>query len=621
MSNLIVGTAGHIDHGKTSLVRELTGVDLDRTPEEKKRGITINLGFTHLDVDERRISFIDMPGHEKLIRNMIAGASGIDAVLLCISATEGVMPQTVEHLHILNFLNIQHGIVALTMCDLADDELIEMAKLELEELFEGTFLEGAPILETAAGPNPKGAQDLLDALRQIPSHTPSRSSLPFRLPIDRVFIQQGFGSVVTGTGHHGSIKVGATVQAHPTTETFRIRTIHVHHDPKEEAFCGQRTALNLSGGNTEALTRGHVLVEPGLIDQSSILNVRLALLEDADLKDGMRIRLLTGSSEILAKIHIFNEDEDVLFAQIRTERPLIALPQDRFVLRRESPLETLGGGIVVDPWAQKARKKDYSKLTQTLKAFGQGDGMALLKEKGAQGLNIQAAQYFSNALLDSNEREQLNNCWTQAVVLDQKYYSPECATHLIQIVSDHLSEFHKLNPLRLGCSSKSLKEHLLPYLTPKAFAELIDLACSKNILSRQGQILYRSDFQIQLTAEQEKQAQTLLSKLLQAGLEGASSHSEDADEHLIGYLVTEGRILRIAQQLIHPHNMQLLLEKIREHFSKKNTLSPADFKELAQLSRKFAIPILEWLDAQGFTARSGNDRIVGKTGDLLQHKS
>jgi len=361
LSNLVIGTAGHIDHGKTSLIRALTGVDLDQAPEERERGITIRLGFIHLDLPSgRRAAFVDVPGHERLVRTMISGATGLDAVLLCVSAMEGVMPQTREHLDILGLLGMQRGVIALTMTDLADEETLELAELDVADMVAGTFLDDAPIIHTSAGETPAGLEDLRRALDALGA-PPRPASGTFRLPIDRAFIKQGFGTVVTGTVRTGTLEDGAEVEVQPGGIQARVRGLQVHGGAQGQTHAGQRTALNLAGIERDDLDRGQVVVRRGSLTPTSMVDTILTLLPGTpEIADGQRVRMLIGTAEVLASLSHITPPGDpsaAHFVQLRTERPIVAMAGDRFILRRESPMTTLGGGQVLDAWAPRFRAR------------------------------------------------------------------------------------------------------------------------------------------------------------------------------------------------------------------------------------------------------------------------
>jgi selenocysteine-specific elongation factor len=596
---LVIGTAGHIDHGKTSLVRALTGVDLDRAPEERQRGITINLGFTHLDLPSgRRAAFIDVPGHEKLIRTMVAGASGLDVVLLCVSAMEGAMPQTREHLSILGLLGVKRGIVALTMTDLADEEMLELATMDVEELVEGSFLEGAPIIPTAAGPDSAGIPELIAALDRLPSAERSEVG-PFRLPVDRVFIQRGFGTVVTGTSRTGRIRDGDEVEILPKGLHGRIRGMQMHGLKTAEAGPGQRIAINLAGVHHEELGRGDVVAPRGTIPPASVIDAEHRHLEDAPiLEDGSRVRVLCGSAEALARLTVVDGEAllpgETSLVQLRLDHPVAVLPGDRLILRRESPLQTLGGGRVLDPWSRRIRQRDKPTAMVLLRRIQNGDRTALLERCGAAGAEADIAALWQ----------------AEGFAMDGKVYSAASVAAFRRGILEGLEQWHEANPLQAGAVQKELHNATLPHLSERAFGVLLEEQLEIGAVERGGGKIHSAGFQIRLSPEQESQCGALLKKAKEAGLEGAAGASMEP-QILLHLLLEREALHRIGKQILHPDLLEGLVAKLRVFFENTERLSPMDFKEITGLSRKFAIPMLEWLDERKITRRRDNFRIPG----------
>jgi len=598
MSTLIIGTAGHIDHGKTSLVRHLTGVDLDQSPEEKQRGITISLGFTHLDLENgKRVAFVDVRGHEKLIRTMIAGATGIDAVLLCVSAVEGVMPQTREHLSILHLLGVKHGIIAMTMTDLADPDLIELAELDIEEACLNTFLEGAPIIKTASGPKPIGQADLIDALMKIPFAIHD-STGPFRLPIDRVFLQKGFGAIVTGTARNGTVEKGVEIEVVPEGLHGRARTIQVHNAEVSSASPGQRVAVNIAGIHHDELKRGSVIMPKGAITPTSILDCSYSHLADSpEIEDGARVRFLSGSTEALARITVIDgtslQGGKKQIIQLRTEKKVVLLPNDRFILRRESPLQTLGGGKIIDPWSRRIRQKNKDSALPPLRAIINGDNGQLLSRRGREGAKVSTCNHWG----------------VKGDNLDDRCYSPEAIVAMRRDLLQEMNKWHQINPLKLGISSKALHQRTVPRLSSKAFEILMAQLIHENKLEQKGPWIQAVDFDISLNDDQRKMVKEIREKCRKGKWQGAEL-SELGEQSIIQYLIDTGEITRIQSMAFLPVYLEDLKTKLRIFFEKNELMEPSDFKTITQLSRKFAIPLLEWLDQQGFTQRKGNGRTL-----------
>jgi selenocysteine-specific elongation factor len=374
MSSIVIGTAGHIDHGKSSLVQALTGQNPDRLPEEKRRGITIDLGFADLELGDVRIGFVDVPGHERFVKNMLAGVHGIDAVALVIAADEGVMPQTREHFDICRLLGVNHGFIVITKTDLVDEEMFSLVREEAEELVAGSFLEGAAIIPVSAKTG-NGLEDLRTALRKVAAETPSRSAdLVTRLPVDRAFTMKGFGAVVTGTLVSGQISEGDELELLPPGVRVRARGVQVHGASVRRAEAGQRTAVNLAGVDLSAIERGMVLADVGRLATTQILDVHLEVLDSAPkiVRSRARVRLHIGSAEVLGRVRVLNERGEIApgeagFAQLRLETPVVALHDERFIIRSYSPAITIAGGVVLDPLATKHRGRELAKADDRLR--------------------------------------------------------------------------------------------------------------------------------------------------------------------------------------------------------------------------------------------------------------
>jgi selenocysteine-specific elongation factor len=599
LSNLVVGTAGHIDHGKTSLVRALTGVDLDQLPEEKERGITIALGFTPYKLPSgRQIAFVDVPGHERLVRTMVAGATGLDAVLLCVSAVEGVMPQTREHLAILQLLGIEHGVVALTMADLADDEMLELARLDVLEVVEGTFLAKAPVIATSV--SGLGIPELAAALDALPD--PSRSiDGPFRLPVDRAFVRRGFGTVATGTARSGRLADGDEVEILPTGLRARVRGIEVHGENVNETVAGQRTALNLAGIERDDLHRGEVVVRAHTIEPSSILDARVTLLADAPQVAG-RVRVLLGTSEVMAALSVLDGDEllpgHTHYVQLRSEQPLVALPGDRFVLRRESPVSTIGGGVVLDPWARRVRKRDHAAALAECEALDRGERWPFLRRAGDAGL----------------PRDQAASRGVDGVVLGDRVLDPDRVEALERSFVEVLSAWHREHPLRPGIPRRDLHRGPLAALSERAFDGLADRLAAQELVVLSGPLVRAAGFTVSLDDTQRAALARIARTVRDAGLEGVDAApllAEAAD--LVHLLLEQKELERVADHLLHTAVLGSLADRVRAFLSARERMTPSDFKELTGLTRKHAIPLLEWLDRNRITVRVGDDRRLAHT--------
>lgn len=597
----VVGTAGHIDHGKSTLVRALSGHDPDRLPEEKRRGITINLGFARMPLPDGRVaSFVDVPGHERLVRTMIAGAAGIDAVLFCVSASEGVMPQTREHLDILQLLGIERGVVALTMADLVDPELLELAAEDVADTLQGTFLESAPVITTSAQTG-QGLDALKAALQALPL-SPRAEAGPFRLPVDRSFVQKGFGVVVTGTVLSGSVQDGQELRLLPQGLSARVRSIQVHGEPQSHSQAGYRTAINLSGVDRDELPRGSVLVSPQ-VEGRQVLDARFTHLPDApELAQGARVRLLTGTSEVMAVIDGLDaplEPGSSRLVQLRASEPLAVLPGDRFILRRESPVTTLGGGVLLDVWAPRHRKRDHDRATAELRALEAGDENILLERAGPSGLSA----------------EQARTRGVQGVSLADRVLGPQTLAHLEDFLVEQLQAFHADNPLLPATPRRSLHKGRLAALGPQAFDALLKRLEDQGRIETAGPRLRLPGYRVALTDGQQRLADQLVAKVRSAGLEALTLQelNEEAAGHtrIVAHLIDQGVLRRVSERVYADEDLLALTESVRAHFGRSDTLSPPDFKELTGLSRRYAIPLLEWLDVKGVTKRSGDVRVRG----------
>jgi selenocysteine-specific elongation factor len=600
-ARFVIGTAGHIDHGKTSLVKALTGRDLDTLPEERLRGITIALGFTHLDLPGgRRAAFIDVPGHERLVRTMIAGATGFDAVLLCVSAVEGVMPQTREHLAILGLLGVAQGLVVLTMADLVDDEMLELARMDVEDAIEGTFLAGAPIIPTAVGANPQGLDAVRAAIDNLPD-APRDPTGPFRMPVDRTFVQRGFGTIATGTVRSGSIADGEEVELLPEGVRARVRGLHVHGVAVPGSHAGQRTAVNLASIERDDLGRGSVIVRPGTLPVTSVLDVRLETLARAPrLPQGARVRLLLGTAEVLAVIEVVDDDNlepgSRQFAQLRTDSPLVALPGDPLILRRESPVETIGGGVVLDPWAPRARKRDHSRVLAELQALEGGDTGVLLLRAGDAGLDAGGA-----ALRGVSE----------GIWLGDRLLWPPRVDALAGILVDAVERWHVGNPLAAGPPRRELRRGTLAHLGERVFDGLIARLVEQGELELEGPRLRRRAFTVQLSAAQQDAWADALRRCQAAGLEGVHHLELSREDAALTHLLQErAAVGRVGDRLVLSSLLAALRVDVQRWLDANGTMNPGDFKELTGLSRRTAIPLLEWLDTTGLTRRDGDVRTL-----------
>lgn len=632
MRSFIVGTAGHIDHGKSALVRALTGTDPDRLPEEKERGITIDLGFAHLALAEDVVaSFIDVPGHERFVRNMLAGAHGVDAVVLVVAADESVMPQTREHFQVCRLLGIPEGVVVLTKCDLADADSQALAELEVRELTTGSFLEGAPVLRVSAKSG-EGLPALKDALLQLARRSPLRSAGGLlRLPVDRVFTLRGFGTIATGTLVSGSLSIGDELEVMPAGRRTRVRGIQVHGEAVERVAAGSRAAVNLANVEVQQLARGDVLARPGSLRASSLLDVELSVLAgEKPIRDQARLRVHLASAEVLSRVRLLAgagiEAGATGLAQLRLERPVVAGRGDPLVLRSYSPARTIGGGRVLDPRPPKRRRADRETGLR-LAELGRADpGRAaeiLVAAAGPAG--IEAPELVARVTAPLSE-------WAAALGRESglvglgggsaptAYVSASALETLAARAREQLEAFHVAHPLRSGMAREELRRRILPRGLPGVFEELLRRQEQAGELRQAAETIALARHVVTLSLEEEAARETLLAAAKGAGLAGidrgaqptSAARSDQALlERVFGLLLAEGALQRVGEdRLVHRDLLDELKQAVRGRWPAGALVDVAGIKELTGLSRKFVIPLLEYLDRERVTRRSGADRVM-----------
>jgi len=619
--SFIVGTAGHIDHGKSALVLALTGTDPDRLKEEKERGITIDLGFAHADLGGGVVaSFIDVPGHERFVRNMLAGAHGLDAVLLVVAADESVMPQTREHFHICRLLGIPRGLVALTKCDLADAETQALAEMEVRELLAGSFLEDAPILKVSArtGQGLEGLRrGLLDMARQA-AERPAGGLL--RLPVDRVFTLRGFGTVATGTLVSGRLEGGEEVEILPSGRRARVRGLQVHGRAVDGVAAGSRAAVNLAGLEVDELARGDVLARPGTVLASSILDVELTLLPgEKPLKDQARVRVHIASAERLARVRLLQvarlDPGQTARAQLRLERPAAAGRGDRLVVRSYSPASTIGGAVVLDPLPPRRRRDASLASLATDLATTAG---ALVEEAGPVGIDAPTLAARLTVPLAGLAAALESRTGLVAVGRDpQRYVSARALDALAEEVRSLLQRFHADNPLKAGMPREELRRRLFSRAAAGAFERVLDGLTDRAELRVEAEAVALARHAVRLNPAEETTRQALLARAREAGLAGIDSSKPGVAggdtrlaERVVRVLLAEGRLRRVGEAVVDASALDDLKAEVRRRWPPGTRLDVAGFKDLTGLSRKFVIPLLEYLDRERVTRRTGNDRLV-----------
>jgi selenocysteine-specific elongation factor len=624
MRSLIVGTAGHIDHGKSALVTALTGTDPDRLKEEKERGITIDLGFAHTELAEGlTASFVDVPGHERFVRNMLAGAHGIHAVLLVVAADESVMPQTREHFHICRLLGLPRGLIALTKCDLADETLQELAEEEVRALVEGSFLEGAPILRTSVRTG-QGLPALREALIGLAGQTspPAADGLP-RLPLDRAFVQRGFGTVVTGTLVSGRLRVGDEVEVLPAGRTARIRGLQVHGKAAESVEAGHRTACNLAGVDVADVQRGDVLVRPGTLRPSSILDVRLTLLPgEKPLADQARVRVHIASAEVLARVRLPGAAKlppgESGLAQLRLERPAVAGRGDRLVLRAYSPAVTIGGAEVIDPLPPRRRRRDPTPVL--VRPSEEPAPLAARRMVEAAGpVGVEAGALAARLTVPRADLAGLLASVPEvaAVGKESGAYLSRAALEALQAEARAvLARFHRENPLKAAMPREELRRRVFARSPAGAFEHVLERMAAAGEARPEADVVALAGHEVRLTTEEQAVRAALLEVASGAGLQGFDPARADAGgservrERVARVLVSEGRLHKVGEVLVHHQALEGMKDDVRRRWPPGSRLDVSAFKEMTGLSRKYVIPLLEYLDRERVTRRSGNDRVV-----------
>ena len=623
---LLVGTAGHIDHGKTSLVRALTGIDTDRLEEEKRRGITIDLGFAHLQLTPSlRLGFVDVPGHERFVKNMLAGIGGIDLVLFVIAADESIKPQTREHFDICRLLGIAGGVIALTKCDLVDNDIRALVRLEIEDLVAGSFLEDAPIVPVSSTMG-EGLDELRQSLATAAAKVAVRNITGhFRLPIDRVFSVKGFGTVVTGTLMSGKVTKEQEVEAYPSGRRLRVRGVEVHSAPAEEALAGQRTALNLADIDPSQLKRGNVLSEPGRFSKVTRLDCRLHLLPSAKpLKNRAPVHFHSGTAEIEAEVRLLSGERllqpgTVSYASLVLREPALLLPGDRFIIRMFSPVVTIGGGTVLDIGGRRSSKgEDAAARLRILESADPAARVGLLVKEAAFGMGM--PELIARTGMRQRDIEAAAARLAIIPQPDPWYMDPARFEDLRKQVIHTVTGFHRGNPLLPGMPRQDLRAHVFPDRrgAPPAPPFLLDAVLSAaRELAAEGEAVRARSHKIVLKEDEEQARAAIETAFEKAGLSTPAvaevlAHSgieAVRARSLLQILLRERRLVRVSEELVfHRSALDALRELLAARKSTRFTI--ATFKDWTGISRKYAIPLLEYLDRERITRRVGEERLV-----------
>ncbi len=630
MKSVIVGTAGHIDHGKTALVKALTGIDADRLEEEKRRGITIDIGFAHMEFplpagEILRLGFVDVPGHERFVRNMLAGVGGIDLVLLVIAADESIKPQTREHFDICRLLAVRRGIAVLTKSDLVERETLDVVRLEVEEFLRNSFLDPAhSSIVAVSSLTGAGLDDLKQALVKAAAEVPSRDSAALaRLPIDRVFTMKGFGVVVTGTLVAGTIREGDELEVFPAGKRVRVRGIQVHGRSAEQAVAGQRTALNLAGVTTQELARGMVLAPPSTFQPTSRLGVSLSLLPSAKpLKDRSRVHLHAYTLEAIATVVLLGQKQispgEAALAELRLAEPTLLLPGDRFIVRQFSPAVTIGGGVVLDA----SPISRMPGLDAFLKTLAESDAQAILRARIARRSHagIDLAQVTAET---GWTRQAIERHLAAGAVRNDVFRIGDLLVHLpaldelrLLIIST-VETFHKQNPLVAGISKEELRDQV--EASSEVFIAVLETLVRENKLEAAGEIVHFPGRGVVMKDEEAESQKIIEHAFASAGLKVPALKDVLAGlkvdkaraQKIVTLLLRERVLVKISEDLVfHRDALVDLRMRMAAEKAKSPKVDVARFKEMTGVSRKYAIPLLEYLDREHVTRRVGDERLI-----------
>ncbi|MGA9529312.1 MAG: selenocysteine-specific translation elongation factor [Terriglobales bacterium] len=628
MKAAIAGTAGHIDHGKTSLVKALTGIDADRLQEEKRRGITIDIGFAHLELrggdgETLRIGFVDVPGHERFVRNMLAGIGGIDLVVLVIAANEGIKPQTREHFDICRLLGMRHGMTVLTKADAVDAETLEVVKLEVAEFLRGSFLDAAssPIVAVSCLTG-AGIEDAKRALAKIAGDVAARDSYAIaRLPVDRAFTMKGFGTVVTGTLVAGSIRKEDELEVFPAGKRVRVRGVQVHGMAVEAATAGQRTALNLAGISTEELARGMTLAPLEVFRSSARIDASVSLLGSAKaLKDGARVHFHAYTAETIAEVRLYQGKQirpgEEAFAQLRFAEPMLILPGDRFVMRQFSPVVTIGGGIVLDTAAPRKRR-----MADAIAFLG-----TMLKGSAEQVLTARVARAGVNGVTVHDLREQMNLQIEAIEKLAAKAGLMRCGAVVVsgenfeeaeKLIVEHVRRYQELNPLAGGMSKEELRDRAA--MKAEVFFSALQKSLAERKLELTGDAVHLAGRRVVMKDEEAESKAMIEEAFHSAGLKvpalaevlGGLKVDKARAQKIVTLLLREKVLVKVSDDFVfHQSALSTLRQRIAGLKPATSKIDVARFKDLAGVSRKYAIPLLEYLDRERVTRRVGDERVI-----------
>ncbi len=631
MRHIIIGTAGHIDHGKSALVRVLTGTDPDRLKEEKLRGITIDLGFAHLDLGTVNVGIVDVPGHEKFVKNMLAGVGGIDLVLLVVAADESIMPQTREHFDICRLLGIRHGIAVITKVDLVEPEFAELVREEIRDAFRGSFMDGAPILPVSSSTG-EGIEELKGAIRDVAMNIPSRpADRLLRLPVDRAFTMRGFGTVITGTLTSGELHREQEVELIPGGAKARVRGIQVHGRPTESAVAGQRTAVNLQGLDLAQVERGHVITLPGQFRATQLLDVHLNLLPSAQpLKHLVKVRFHQGTSEILARVSLMGRDTllpgEAAHAQMRLDSPIFSLHGDAFIIRRFSPAITIGGGRVLHPFPTKHRSTDR-RVEEALRVLDSGSVAekipVFLASHPRRAMDLQELNSYLGLSPTAIQQHLKEVAGSETVVVVPApvpvLVQPRLFSQLEEETLGLVSRFHSENPLLKGISREELRTRVFRDLPVEVYRHCLEGLTQQRRIALQDETVSLHGRAVQLSDDSLRLKERIEAVFRQSGYQppalgeviASLKSSPEETRKVLFWMIREKILVKVSEELTyHREALDEIKSRIRSGFAPGSRFGVAEFKQLFNLTRKHAIPLLEYLDRERFTRRQGNDRII-----------
>ena len=629
--SLVLGTAGHIDHGKSSLVKALTGTDPDRLPEEKERGVTIELGFARLELPSgRSMGVVDVTGHERFVRQMVAGATGIDVVMLVVAADDGVMPQTREHLAIIDLLGIPKGVVALTKSDLVDDDWLGLVKDDVNTLLAGTSIDGAPIVAVSSKTG-AGVDELRTTIDEVADAAEARhADMLMRLPVDRVFTIAGAGTVVTGTLWSGTAAPGDPIELYPSGKTGRVRSVQVHSAAVDKAVAGNRVALNLVGLEKDDIARGDIVAAPDTLTVTDRFDALFTYLSGNELpfESGTRVHVHHGTREVLGRVLLMEVERlapsESGFAQVRLEEPLSPRYGDRFIVRSYSPVFTIGGGAILDamPPRRSTLRPHERELLEALLAHDlSAAAVGLLESRGIPMTSAQVASTLG--VPRSQVADQLNQARLERVKVAGEIYfvSAEAFEHVLTMIERELLAFHDTHPTATGIASLALRDRIDRRLAPKVFDALLAVAVERGTASTDGGQVRHPKAAVAAMAEEDKAFEALGPLLESQGLapqtvpELAAAAGVDVGvaRKALGKLVASGALVRLGGDLhFSAKAVADAREKIVAYLREHGDIAPKDARDITGSSRKYIVPLLEYFDSQGVTKREGDSRKLGK---------